>query len=186
MTEISIFDPTEFGLTGDDLAQETIVQSVVAAAGGQVAGRVRLQKLVFLLDKLGLNSSFDYAYHHYGPYSSGLSDAIDMASAFGMIKEEFKNRASDGARYSVFSARSKLSSNPRGRFFARKGVQSAINIMNAANATVLELAATAYWLKHDEGCSDWRDEIVRRKGQKTDGGRLQKALDLLSNIKLAQ
>jgi hypothetical protein len=56
--------------------------------------------------------------------------------------------------------------------------------MSVANSTVLELSATAYWLRHDESFSDWKKELVKRKGQKTEAGRLEKAEQLLANLGL--
>jgi hypothetical protein len=38
--------------------REDIVSAVIAAAGGELIGRVRLQKTVYLLDRLGLDSGF--------------------------------------------------------------------------------------------------------------------------------
>jgi len=57
------------------MEREQIVAAVVAAARGPLIGRVRLQKTVYLLDRVGLNSGFDYEYHHYGPYSRDLDNA---------------------------------------------------------------------------------------------------------------
>ena len=46
---------------GDSMMErEEIVAAVVAAAGGQLIGRVRLQKAVYLLERLGLNSGFEF------------------------------------------------------------------------------------------------------------------------------
>lgn len=59
-----------------DLYREKIVSSVVAAAGGKLVGRVRLQKIIYLLDQLGLNSPYSYQYYHYGPYSEELSNPL--------------------------------------------------------------------------------------------------------------
>ena len=184
MSQKSLFDPAGFGLDEDDLIRESIAISVIKAAGGAITGRIRFQKLVFLLDKLGLESGFDYTYHHYGPYSSDLASALDFAKAFGLVSENVKHRSSDGARYSVFSVETGLKSNLRSDFLNGPKIKSAIGSMNEATATVLELAATAYWLKHDEKLDDWKSEITRRKGQKTAQGRLQAALELLSGIGL--
>ena len=183
MNEKSFFDPATFGLDDDDLIPESIALSVISAAGGTVTGRTRLQKLVFLLDKLGLNSGFDYSYHHYGPYSSALVDAVDFAKAFGLIKEEFNYRA-DGARYSVFTLENKLKNNPKKDFLSDDKIKSAFIAMNESSATVLELAATAHWLKYDEKITHWENEIVKRKGRKTEDGRLGKAINLLDELGL--
>jgi wyosine [tRNA(Phe)-imidazoG37] synthetase (radical SAM superfamily) len=53
------------------------------------------------------------------------------------------------------------------------------------NINVLELAATADWLAKEEKILKWRDEIKKRKGWKTNGGRLEKALNLLVALELS-
>ena len=65
-------------------------------------GRVRLQKMFYLLDRIGLGSELDYEYHYYGPYSAELTEQIKDAVAFGFIEETPARRASDGVPYSVF------------------------------------------------------------------------------------
>ena len=40
--------------------REDIVAAVVEAAGGTLIGRVRLQKAVYLLDRLGLESGLSF------------------------------------------------------------------------------------------------------------------------------
>ena len=62
--------------------RESIVVAVLAAANGRLAGRVRLQKVVYLLDRLGLESGFAYDYYHYGPFSRELDNAVADAEAF--------------------------------------------------------------------------------------------------------
>src|SRR5262245_49278059 len=87
------------------MEREDVVAAVVAAAGGRLTGRVRLQKTVYLMDRLGLNSGFDYDYHHYGPYSRDLDNATADAKAFDLVDETFDRRKRDGALYSIFEAR---------------------------------------------------------------------------------
>jgi hypothetical protein len=50
--------------------------------------------------------------------------------------------------------------------------------------TVLELAATLDFLWHEEKVKDWRKEVVRRKGAKVGGSRLEKAILLLKGLGL--
>ena len=83
---------------------EDRVADIVSAAGGRLVSRVRLQKMAYLLDKLGAKSGFAFAYHHYGPYSRDLDSAILDAEAFDKIREKIERRLSDGAHYSVFEA----------------------------------------------------------------------------------
>lgn len=182
--EAKVFNPSDFGLSNDDLFQESLVQAVVVASGGEVLGRIKFQKLVYLLDKLGLSSGFKFSYHHYGPYSSGLSTATDIAKAFGLIDEDFRQRKSDGARYSVFSKKNSSTLKSKVDFFSNESIRSAIGLINTTSSTIVELAATAYWLKFEESIEDWSSEIVRRKGTKVDEGRLGRAVRLLEDLKL--
>ncbi|MEZ5786115.1 MAG: hypothetical protein R3D62_06505 [Xanthobacteraceae bacterium] len=166
-------------------AREDVVAAVVEVAGGRLTGRVRLQKTVYLLDQLGLNSGFSYEYYHYGPYASDLDNAMADARAFGLIEEDFGHRVSDGAMYSIFQ----LKSPPKQEVFAdqlnRERAKKLVGLFARTNITVLELAATIDWLWRKEGSDDWRREITRRKGVKVQGGRLDKAVELLNKIGLA-
>lgn len=164
--------------------REHIVVAVVAAAGEQLVSRIRLQKTVYLLDRVGLRSGFSYEYHHFGPYSRDLDNAATEAQAFDLLEETFDRRLSDGARYSVFKAKTSPQANAYGDLSPEKS-QELVREFAATNVTVLELAATIDWLWRVEGyTSDWNVEIEKRKGRKVGGGRLGKAIDLLKALKL--
>jgi uncharacterized protein YwgA len=162
---------------------DRLVAEVVAAAGGQIVGRVRLQKIFYLLDRIGLGSGFDYEYHHYGPYSSELAEAVEDATAFGHIGERICRRSYDGVPYSIFE-------NPRVRSESHLGAldqsyaANALKRMQAEPATVLELAATIDWLASQEQISDWRSELVRRKGAKAERSRVERAERLLHDLNM--
>jgi hypothetical protein len=66
----------------------------------------------------------------------------------------------------------------------REVVADLIKRFSATDSTVLELAATAHWLAVVEKIGDWRSEIRLRKGIKTENGRLERAVDLLRELKL--
>ncbi|HQU09580.1 MAG TPA: hypothetical protein PLV25_06435, partial [Opitutales bacterium] len=80
--------------------REDIVVAVVAAAGGTLTSRVRLQKTIYLLDQLNLKSGFSFEYYHYGPFSRDLDNATADAKGLGKIKEDIRHRQSDGADFS--------------------------------------------------------------------------------------
>lgn len=160
---------------------EYYVADILGAAGGRLVSRIRFQKIAYLLDQLGAESGFDYSYHHYGPYSRDLDSAILDAEAFGLLKEEYGYRKSDGARYSVFVHRAE------GKEFSCLKDDRLRNVtkrLATENVTVLELAATAHWLAEFEKVDDWKAEIRRRKGSKTDNGRLEEATKLLAEVGL--
>ncbi len=164
--------------------REDVVAAVLAAAGGELTGRVRLQKAVYLMDRLGLESGLSFHYHHYGPFSRDLDNAIADAKAFGLVEEEFERRQSDGATYSIF----RLKKRPKLEAFGKLGEAKAGELaclFAATNVTVLELAATVDWLSRVEKYSDWKSEITKRKGVKVQGGRLEKAVELLAQLNLS-
>lgn len=165
--------------------REDIVAAVIAAAGGELIGRVRLQKAVYLLDQLGLGSEFGYEYHHYGPFSRDLENATADAKAVGLIEEKFGARESDRAAYSIYrlSEEAKVADAAYGKLGAQRTAELARQFA-ATNITVLELAATVDWLWRFEGRADWRDEIARRKNRKVEGGRLEMAVQLLDGLGL--
>jgi len=162
---------------------EKAVADIVAATGGRLVSRVRLQKLAYLLDQLGARSGFNYVYHYYGPYSRDLDAAIFDAEADKLVQEQIEHRQSDGARYSIFVALGAADS-PGFSYLSDPTLRERARELAAKPVTVLELAATAHWLAHAEKVEDWRTEIVRRKGSKTGAGRLEEALKLLTELGL--
>ena len=155
------------------------VPSLILAAGGEVVGKVRLQKIVYLLDQIGLNSGFSYEYHHYGPYSDELAEQVEDDVVFRYVDAEQRRRQSDGVPYVVYKASTVGEGDPVDEHPLADRVRSALSEMQQRSATVLELAATIHWLKVAEGLDDWCTELVRRKGAKTQNGRKSEALELL-------
>src|SRR5690242_9308040 len=108
------------------------IPHLLYASGGQVVGKIRLQKTVYLLDQLGLNSGFAFEYHHYGPYSAELADATDDCIAFDRISETIERRVSDGVRYSIFRAEPQKGAEHFRRLgnLPIKQAESALRVMN--------------------------------------------------------
>jgi uncharacterized protein YwgA len=164
---------------------EDKVAAVVDAAGGSLVSRVRLQKTVYLLDQLGFSSGFNYEYHHYGPYSRELDNATGDARALGVVREEIRHRAGDGASYSQFILSDPGSSKAEALgTLGRTRAAELVRKFSDTHVTVLELAATVDWLWRHEGCADWRAEIGRRKPMKVGNGRLDRAVMLLRELDL--
>jgi uncharacterized protein len=159
------------------------VPGLIEAAGGEIVGKVRLQKTVYLLDQLGLESGFSFSYHHYGPYSDELADLVEDDVIFRRVAAESRRRA-DGVPYVVYTALK--NGDPAGKsVFRSPQISAALREMQLCSMTVLELAATIHWLAFIEKVRDWRSELVRRKGVKTEGGRREKAVELLAALGIA-
>ncbi len=167
------------------MEREEVVAALFKAAGGELIGRVRLQKAAYLLDRLGLKSGFRYSYHHYGPFSRDLDNAVADAKAFGLVIEEFERRQVDGARYSIFRLAGDVSGPPvKIGQLDEEMLAGHLQTFANTNVTVLEVAATANWLVEQEKREDWREALRRRKGLKVEGGRLDRALALLRELGL--
>lgn len=154
------------------------VVAIINAAGGEVVGKTRLQKIVYLVQESRDSIGFDFEYHHYGPYSAELSDNISMALIFDEVNEDVRRRMSDGVPYSVFSSKSETSSLYRD--FVKES-SDLIKSLRDENSTVLELAATIHWLNHKEGFSGdqlW-EELKVRKGPKVNPGNISEAKRVL-------
>lgn len=126
-----------------------------------------------------------FEYHHFGPYSRELDNAVADARAFGLIHEEYEHRRSDGAMFSIFELVPGVM--VEDAVYGHLGRDRAADLVSrfaGTNVTVLELAATLDWLWRFEGITDWRTEITKRKGRKVLGGRLDKAVDLLRSLGL--
>ena len=162
---------------------ERVVADIVAAAGGRLVSRIRLQKIAYLLDQLGAKSGFRYVYHYYGPYSRDLDAAVFDAEAFGLVEETYDRRKLDGARYSIFELKADVGAQEFS-YLSDARLQDVVKRLAPVNATVLELAATAHWLAASEKVKDWKAEIIRRKGSKASEGRLTEAIQLLAEMGL--
>lgn len=140
---------------------------IVRDAGGRIVGRTRLQKVAYLLSVTGLESGLPFAYKHYGPYSEDLATAARDADLLGFLKET-EQQASWGGTYSTYvvDGQPNLSCLPARRRLASEAA--------AADAIELELAATAVFLAN-EGYGDPWMETARRKPEKAENGRIEKA-----------
>jgi len=114
------------------------ITSLIQASGGQLVGRTRLQKMVYLLEVSGFVDGFDFEYRHYGPYSEDVTNATYFAQLSGAISED-EREANWGGRYSIYRA----SGAPP---VFETGMQRFIDIAANANPVALELAATAVFV----------------------------------------
>lgn len=164
---------------------EELVTAIVQAGDGEIIGRIRLQKIAYLLEQLGMGGEFSFSYHHYGPYSEDVATAIDFARFLDKSIEE-KTQPGQIGTYSVFRL-----SKPADKEPEKLGnlpwaeAKKAISAMKAETSVVIELAATIHWLKHEENLADWRPELLMRKATKASSERIKKAVALLERLNLA-
>lgn len=149
--------------------------AIVRDAGGRIVGRTRLQKIAYILEAVGLGTGFTFRYKHYGPYSEQLADAAKTARIFGLLNEQ-ETQAAWGGVYSIYE-----SLLPKDVGVSQERLQLAMALVES-DAVELELAATALFLAH-EGFRDPWEETARRKPDKVQDGRLERACQLYTQLR---
>jgi len=152
------------------------VSQIILDAGGEIVGRTKLQKTAYLLSLAGLEDCFQFGYKHYGPFSEALAETADLAAAFDLIGEE-RRAASWGGTYSVYTVTGGSVSSESDRVQLARAAA-------ASDAVLLELAATAAYLKAEGNAEPW-SETSRRKPDKAAGGRLERAKELYKALRVA-
>ncbi len=75
-------------VVGTESLSDLFLLLIVLRSMGQIAGRTRLQKIIYLLrQRYQVPFSFRFKPYFYGPYSEELSDAVENLVALGMIEE---------------------------------------------------------------------------------------------------
>ena len=155
-----------------------LAAAIAAHPDRKVVGRTRLQKEIKLLQRLKFPTEYSYTLHFYGPYSEGLHAEIGLLESLGLVEEEPQtSRRGCSLLHSSRQA--------RGRAAGDQAVPEIIDTMDAADAVVLELAAT-YDMFRGMG-SDHKEAIQRlrrKKGAKCEGGNESAALQLLQTLGL--
>lgn len=144
------------------------VTEIIRAAGGEIVGRTRLQKVAYLLELAGLGHGFSFEYRHYGPYSEDLALASRNADLLGFLEEE-ERPTSWGGFYSIF------------KVIGPSTEQEFAVAATEADSVVLELAATAAFLAKENFPDPW-GETARRKPEKAASGRLEMAKTLYQTL----
>ncbi len=141
-----------------------------------IIGRTRLQKLFYLLELADEGIGFDFTYKYYGPYCEKLSNAVDVACAFGLVTEERK-LADWGGVYSIFTISGDVEAgndNSEGR---RQLVQ--LCTKDETGSIPLELAATAAYLSYNKEENPWQ-RVERLKWDKA--SKIPQAKELYAEI----
>jgi uncharacterized protein YwgA len=165
-------------------SSEEIVTQVLQAGDGRITGRIRLQKIFYLLEQAGLGSGFRFSYYHYGPYSEDLSIAVQRAEVLDKTVREEEKVSSYGYLYSEFTTHTQTALQTVGNLPVAKAKQLVAH-MKGETSVVVELAATVHWLREKEKVADWKRELVIRKPGKATTEQINRAVSLLQKLDLA-
>jgi uncharacterized protein YwgA len=124
--------------------------SLVSIAG-EIDGRTKFQKMVYILKCKGAGFSERFKYHYYGPYSLDLQ--LEIEELVHNEQLTCTEQTSSTYRYCV-----KSDSHERG-VLAR--FEKLIGELNKTNYRILELVGTIFFLREEEGVTD--KHIIREK-----------------------
>lgn len=115
---------------------------------GEIKGRTRIQKIVYILKYLGYPFSEDFSYNYFGPYSDDLRKEIDFLTSLGILDETVQ-----GSTY-VYRKTNKMGNFLKtvNKFITLKGnkkLSSLIKELNKSPLPVLEVSSTILFLKKE-------------------------------------
>ncbi|MCX8501015.1 MAG: hypothetical protein ORO03_04905 [Alphaproteobacteria bacterium] len=143
------------------------IAKIIAVSGGQIVGKTKLQKTIYLLTVTGLDKTFhknDFSYYHYGPYSDDVAESATTADLFDYISEE-ESPSKYGSTYSVYRSK-KIDRNGLTTVSNTTLVEFTKMLVNS-DPIVLELAATAAYLAFEDPSKNAWEATGRHKPSKT-------------------
>ncbi len=159
-----------------------LAAAIAASKDSEIVGRTRLQKTIWFLQRLGLPTEYGYKTHFYGPYSEDLQAEVEVLESLGIVEEK---QDFSTARHSTFYRTKVVRQDDLPISQLPEKVRKALPVLEDADPVVLELAAT-YDAFRDQGSEHGEalDRVKRKKGEKCEGGNLDKALDLVKKLGL--
>ena len=154
---------------------------IYAHPNHELHGRTRLQKEIYLLQRLGMPSDYDFRMHHYGTYSDGVQSDINLIERLGLVEEDQQATQDAERTYSLFTATAEAN------LSEFESYKKYMKQLNDAEPVVLELAATldAFYQKtedHERSLA----LLKRMKPKKSEEDKLDKAINLLKELGLAK
>lgn len=168
---------------GGGQAVEAVLDALLEE--GPLEGRVRIQKLIYLLKAGGVHelSSVPFRYHHYGPYSDVVATALGMAVARGAVLESSVSFDEEWQRYEYARGNATGAANILSES-SRASVQRVVRASGGLGWRTLEIAATIAFFVHERG-SDLQQAIQETIERKPHGeNQVGDAVKLLRHIDL--
>ncbi len=160
--------------------EEMKLARVIDACGG-IDGRVKMQKIAYLLKAMGYDLPFDdFRIRQHGPFSRGVACATDLLSGAGFVVEDAQplsitNQLGEPAHQYSYQLNDSVRDLVHEHFdvLAPEGkppIEGVASELRSQDRKVLEVAATKIYLQSEDGLSgDELDaELVRLKGHLSD------------------
>lgn len=131
---------------------------------GEIRGRKKLQKMVFIAQSLGYSFPEPFDLHVWGPYSEVLSVKVKEMTDWGFAQEETLPGPAGNQHY-VYTPgpnAGRVISTVAEDAGADERLPDLITYLNAQDATLLEGVATALYLRAKGNADDSVCEIITR------------------------
>jgi uncharacterized protein YwgA len=149
---------------------------VIDACGG-VDGRVKLQKIVYLLKAMGYDLPFDdFWIRHYGPYSRAVACSADSLTSAGFVEESqaglpIMNADGEQAKQYSYKVRESIKPLLKQHFDlpapeGKPTIEEVASALRSLDRAPLEVAATKLFLEREDGLAGEKldAELRRLKG----------------------
>lgn len=157
-------------------APEIVVAVVAATRNQSVAGRKRLQKLTYFLERVGGPSVSDFQLRQFGPYSEMVARETSVLVAFGDLNEKVQPLGTYGTFQSVYSL-----PDTAGATRLPNSLDEFISELDGFSTLELEIAATIDYFRRMENDLDKAIVLTRdMKPTKTTPSVVAKANSVLS------
>ncbi len=153
---------------------------VIASSAG-IVGRKKLQKIIYIMKKLGYPFEEKYTFHFYGPYSEELSLRMEELTNLGFVSEVKESKSNYYQyRYQVTEeGENFLEHSP----VDLSNLEAIVNDMNEKSSRFLELVATMlYFDDLDKADTERKVQEVKKKSNYTKED-MKEAWEFIEKIK---
>jgi uncharacterized protein YwgA len=153
---------------------------------GEIHGRKKLQKMVYLLQEAGCPFKEEFDYHLFGPYSEELATKVDEMKFLGLLDEKPGATVSGYTQYiySLSAAAKQYIKEHEDSFRLPLHFQQLAKELARYDARTLELMATLRFLKKMNYSDAEAAECVKRlkPDQEYKDDEIEKSLDFLNRL----
>ncbi len=152
----------------------------VLKSAGEIAGRKKLQKMIYIAKKLNYPFHEKYDFHFYGPYSEEVTLKMEELTNLGLVIEtEEKVKGYVQYRYAL--------SEEGNRFLANYNValpklSSCVHLLNQQSSRFLELVATMLYFEHLPKEKMLQKVAVVKEKQLYTDGEIEDALQFIERL----
>ncbi len=171
-------------MTFEEQMKSASVLALLVTETGGLEGRLRVQKLMYLLQRKGVRAlePLFFQYHHYGPFSTDVVDMLNEGVR-SRIVEEHRERDGEWEKYTYRPEENASRYAQKADLATRAIVAEVLQACRGAHWRTLELAATTDFLRRSEGL-DWdtalRGALERKPACKPYEGAARKVIEALA------